>query len=700
MAGKDKKGQASVEFLVLLAIAVFVLLVAVIISREQISGVTMLKEQSDARNALLELSSAAKEVYAQGEGAKKQVYVVLPTSYDAQASSIGNTSMRLNVRDTDHVSTHDFEVRGSFPQSSGAHWVWVISEGNQVRIGSAMLSLSKNSIYLIMASNSSAQTSFSVTNIWDNAINVSSSSQWTIGDVNMTVTPSGDFSLNPDEGQPIDLTFTASEDAVGFYNGKLSFTATDGAANETVKLPMTVEVVVFRAVEEQPLTVAPDFWGENMQPAENANQSFSVCTNRFTDVTGVTFTPSIGPPASWVGNLTALGPIGKESCEQKTLNISVPNGTAPGTYSGSIQLIGQGVTDAEDTIALYIVVGETGEEPPPLTVTPDFWGEDMEPAQNSSKSFSICTNNFTSVTGVTFTPSGGPPGMWIGNTTALGAIGPASCENKTLTIGLPNSTLPGIYEGSVQVTGSGAPDAEDTIALYIVVEAEGACSLENQSACNCPVGSGYWGVPTCNCQPATIYVLNGTIHGGPDDGLPFNGTLRSDAGNDILVGTNESDIILTGTGNDRVCGEEGDDIIYGDNSNDIIDGGPGDDTIYAGAGGDWIYGKAGNDIIYGEQGVDEIDGGSGADTIYGGDGDDLVYGGPGNDELDGGDGKDTMCGNDGADTLIGDDGNDELDGGTGTDTLDGGVQNDDCYRGEVVTCENELPGELWMCGPS
>ena len=87
-----RKAQTSVEFLLLTGVAVLVLTAAIIISTERIGDVVKNKEQNDAKNTVMDLSAAAKEVYSQGEGAKRQVYISIPSSYDASKSSIEKLS--------------------------------------------------------------------------------------------------------------------------------------------------------------------------------------------------------------------------------------------------------------------------------------------------------------------------------------------------------------------------------------------------------------------------------------------------------------------------------------------------------------------------------------------------------------------------------------------------------------------------------
>ncbi|MBI5046578.1 hypothetical protein HZC07_02500 [Candidatus Micrarchaeota archaeon] len=354
---EEKKAQTSVEFLILLAISTFVITAIVIGSQQQVNDITIIKQQKDAENSVLDLSSAAKEVYSQGVGAKKQVYITLPSSYEPSNSFVVNRSIRVRARGSDYASVENFDVHGSLPGASGSYWIWVISEGNKVRIGDAMISLSKNSIYLVMNRNTSASTSFAVTSLWNTTINVTSITVWT-NDPNVTMAPSvSTFSLAPGATQDVTLQFTANANTAGFYNGEIDYTATDGSSTDQVKLPITVEVVGYGTGISPPLSVSPSLWNESMQPNTTVTKTFTVCTNFQTAPTSVTFTPTSGPPGSWVGGTTALGAMAAGSCQTKILNLTVPAGTNPATYSGSISVVGQGVSGASDTITVIITVG-------------------------------------------------------------------------------------------------------------------------------------------------------------------------------------------------------------------------------------------------------------------------------------------------------------------------------------------------------
>jgi len=171
-------------------------------------------------------------------------------------------------------------------------------------------------------------------------------------------------------------------------------------------------------------------------------------------------------------------------------------------------------------------------------------------------------------------------------------------------------------------------------------------------------------------------------------------------GNDLILGKNGADCLIGGQGNDRILGGIGNDMIFGFSGNDILYGSSGEDTIYGGRGNDRISGNHNDDIIFGDAGDDVIKGGSGNDIIEGGDGNDnmlgnngidLIHGQQGDDEISGNNGNDKIFGNTGNDLINGNDGNDELFGNENDDSLDGGRGQDLCDGGtgvnEFINCE-------------
>jgi Ca2+-binding RTX toxin-like protein len=147
-------------------------------------------------------------------------------------------------------------------------------------------------------------------------------------------------------------------------------------------------------------------------------------------------------------------------------------------------------------------------------------------------------------------------------------------------------------------------------------------------------------------------------------------------GDDTIYGEGGNDTIYGGGGIDRLYGGDGNDEIHGEDGGDLIDGGAGDDKLYgessqsSAAGVDQIIGSGGNDTIYGGIGIDKLSGGSGDDVIFGGqDTDAFTHGGDGNDYLDGGTDGDILWGDGGSDLIVGGNNQDILAGLDGDDIL-------------------------------
>ena len=116
------------------------------------------------------------------------------------------------------------------------------------------------------------------------------------------------------------------------------------------------------------------------------------------------------------------------------------------------------------------------------------------------------------------------------------------------------------------------------------------------------------------------------------------------AGDDVLDGSVNGDLLSGGAGNDSLRGMAGSDYLIGARGNDSLQGGDGDDDLFGGEGNDILNGDDGADYLLGQAGNDIINGGNGNDVITGGTGDDTLNGGRGNDvyHFNRGDGHDVI----------------------------------------------------------
>lgn len=147
------------------------------------------------------------------------------------------------------------------------------------------------------------------------------------------------------------------------------------------------------------------------------------------------------------------------------------------------------------------------------------------------------------------------------------------------------------------------------------------------------------------------------------------------AGDDLIAGNADNNVLNGAGGRDRLAGKVGDDLLFGGAGNDILDGGRGADTAVFDAGKGAIVvdlriagaqktGQGRDQLI----GIENLTSAGGHDTLTGDARANVLIGGGGKDVLSGLAGHDTLQGGDGSDLLNGGAGDDILSGGSGNDT--------------------------------
>ncbi|MTH78392.1 calcium-binding protein [Paracoccus aestuariivivens] len=114
------------------------------------------------------------------------------------------------------------------------------------------------------------------------------------------------------------------------------------------------------------------------------------------------------------------------------------------------------------------------------------------------------------------------------------------------------------------------------------------------------------------------------FNGGAGDDRLVGSWLRGDAGDDVLIASQDWDPEKYWPAS-SLGGGEGDDFIWATDFEDLISGGNGNDRIFARGGDDgYVIGQRGNDYVDGGSGDDFIDGGKGRDTMVSGSGSDII----------------------------------------------------------------------------
>ena len=88
-------------------------------------------------------------------------------------------------------------------------------------------------------------------------------------------------------------------------------------------------------------------------------------------------------------------------------------------------------------------------------------------------------------------------------------------------------------------------------------------------------------------------------------------------GGGVISGTSQDDLIDASgqPGNYRLQSGEGNDLLIGSDQRNVLKGGPGDDRLYGGVNIDRLFGEEGDDILDGGPGLDFLYGGSDADDF-------------------------------------------------------------------------------------
>ncbi|VVB98640.1 Uncharacterised protein [uncultured archaeon] len=338
---RTSKAQASAEFLIVFAVSVVVLIGVFFLVSQQIISTGIQKENAETQQTVSALSKAVTDVYTQGEGAVQTVHIVLPSTYDAAKSGIINNSLVIKTRETYHVQNFNFPVYGTLPQAAGAYDIVLISRGGSVYVGSSLFRMTPALISTVVAANTNQQQSFTIANLINESITLNGTLSWGHPEMGLTA-PNLNFVLNPYDQQEITLGFAASGTS-GSYPGTIVFNANSTSINDSQVLGIYAEIpAIIQVINgSRSMNVYPSLWNVTVAKGNSASGSFTECAIN-TPINSVSVIPTPGRPGSWLDNLAPF-PVSMNACTQKGLTITVPQGTRPGTYSGSAVFSGDSI---------------------------------------------------------------------------------------------------------------------------------------------------------------------------------------------------------------------------------------------------------------------------------------------------------------------------------------------------------------------
>jgi len=236
------RGQTTLEFLMIMGVALLILLVTITISNEQGSAMSTRKAELQASLAASDIGNAAREVYAQGIGARKLSLVTLPRSYNASQSGVYPYYLKIRAGRTDYIETFPFPVTGSLPGRPGTFEFLVENDGGTVSIGRWLAYANTSAVDASIYGGESYYESISLSSLSSTDANVTVNCTWEEGPVAIEC-QNASFALAAHASVPFLVGFSASEAAFGVHSGTVNVTVQGALGNQSIEIPVSVSVI-------------------------------------------------------------------------------------------------------------------------------------------------------------------------------------------------------------------------------------------------------------------------------------------------------------------------------------------------------------------------------------------------------------------------------------------------------------------------
>lgn len=279
------KAQASAEFLAIVAVGLVVVGIAAFFLFSQGSNVGARSDLDTARLSVNDIAKAADDVFVQGAGSSKSVSVLVPESSDLNASGIFEKSVFLNVAGSRVFASSKASLEGSFPQKKGQQEVMLNARADYVYIGESRVSLSKYSVFQSIIQGSESSEKISITNASDAPLSVALELLWDSEIAFVQASPSS-FSIGPKQSVQFSINFSARPLALGSASGKLLVNASGNSYFESLKVPLSVEVVSSKAPTGS-LRIIPSSWSVSLKQGESVSKQFKLCNQSESGASGL-----------------------------------------------------------------------------------------------------------------------------------------------------------------------------------------------------------------------------------------------------------------------------------------------------------------------------------------------------------------------------------------------------------------------------
>lgn len=105
---KDNKGQVSLEYLLIFAISIAILLVFTLpLTQQSIEDTVDVSNALDVKNDLSKIAHAIEKVYGEGQGSKEMVYIISPNKINIQLTD-NQISCKLKLKSGSYKSMDEY----------------------------------------------------------------------------------------------------------------------------------------------------------------------------------------------------------------------------------------------------------------------------------------------------------------------------------------------------------------------------------------------------------------------------------------------------------------------------------------------------------------------------------------------------------------------------------------------------------------
>lgn len=455
----------SLELLVVLSVVLTVIGYVTLVAQREYEGSRMTLDAVKARTALRILREAGEDVYAQGEGASKRVFVDVPDRIVDSWVSGTSLRYRMNLGGSiqDVLEVAGVCVTGYLPEGGGGQWVRVRSSGGCVRYGESLLTVQPSRLSFRVYAGGVEEKILTVTSYSNDSMTVYAELESEIVDVlpeSAVLPPYGWVNFTVTANPP------AGEDP-GYRYARLTVNGT-----ETHYVDVSTYVLANTS-----LSIHPGEWNPTIGAGEPRSQPWVICNNGDDTVSDIVLSDSFGWAAYPGGDTVSLR---SGECDTVESIVTVPADTPYGIYTGAFTAE-SGSLAAVAAVEITVVEGVNGTD---IVILPREWNVTLWQGYSEVKKYTICNLGDTLFDDVALTTSGSADWMNFSLGRDIGLLDDGECVNNMGNLTVPESEAAGVYPGQITVSAGNQSSYSDvTVYVYRLLEVD----VSNVSRCMGPM---------------------------------------------------------------------------------------------------------------------------------------------------------------------------------------------------------------------